>query len=247
MRCAIAQPTFLPWLGWFDIFDQADEMVLLDTVQFSKQSWQQRNRIRTANGPLLISVPVQTRGRPKQSIQEVEIADKSFGVKFLRTLQMNYAKAPFFDSVFEQLSDELPPRFEEGRLSRLNEELIAIIARWLDITTPVRRASELPFSGGRGEYLSEICVGLGASEYLSTAGAREYLLEDLSHFTRRGVTVLMHDYQHPEYVQLGKPFLASASAIDLVMMYGPSSGDVMRSSSGTWTPLRSAGDDPTGI
>jgi len=55
VRIAIAQPTYLPWLGYFDLIDQVERFVVLDSVQFEKQSWQQRNRIKTPTGLQLIS------------------------------------------------------------------------------------------------------------------------------------------------------------------------------------------------
>ena len=70
----IVQPTFMPWSGFFALMNQCDTVVLLDSVQFSKQSWQQRNRIRTDKGLEFLSVPVKTAGRFGQKISEVEIA-----------------------------------------------------------------------------------------------------------------------------------------------------------------------------
>jgi len=243
MRCAISQPTFLPWLGWFDILDQADQMVMLDTVQFDKRSWQQRNRIRSTDGLLMVSVPVLTRGRSAQSVREVEIADESFGNKFLRTVQANYAKAPYFGPVFEQLADLVTSLIAKGRLADLNEGLIALIASWLDISTPIVRASDLAVSGSRGEYLASICELLGATTYLSTAGASEYLQQDAEHFERRGIAVSLHRYEHPMYSQLHAPFISHSSALDLVMMHGRKSGGIMRESRGQWESLQSTQPD----
>ena len=79
MTIAISQPTYLPWLGYFDLIDQSDTFVLLDSVQFEKQSWQQRNRIKTPSGLLWLTVPVVFRGRLEQRIHEVEIRDAGFG------------------------------------------------------------------------------------------------------------------------------------------------------------------------
>jgi hypothetical protein len=250
MRCAISQPTFIPWLGWFDIFDQSDQMVLLDTVQFEKQSWQQRNRIRTSDGLLMISVPVLTRGRSLQGVRDVEIANPLFATKFLRTIAANYAKAPFFGPVFEQLSDVVPPLVAKGRLADLNEGLIALLAEWLDVTTPVIRASELEVSGSRGEYVASLCEHIGATHYLSTAGAAEYLEQDVQHFVQRGISVWLHRYEHPTYDQLHEPFISHASALDLVMMHGGGSAEIMRGARGGWEHLpgdpendRSVGDE----
>jgi hypothetical protein len=235
MRCAIAQPTFFPWLGWFDVFDQADEMILLDTVQFEKQSWQQRNRFRSSEGLVTISVPVVGKGRHGQRITEVELANPLFAVKFLKTVSLNYSKAPHYRTVFGQLSGLLPSLVAGGRLRELNEGVIEWLAEWLDITTRVRRASDLAASGSRGEYVAALCSEVGAHEYLSTAGAEHYLRQDLDSFTGRGVSVLIHQYSHPVYRQLHEPFLPYASALDLIMMYGLESAEVLRQSRGSWS------------
>ena len=240
IRCAVSQPSFLPWLGWFDIFDQADRMVLLDTVQFEKQSWQQRNRIPTGSGLLTVTVPVITKGRSKQRIFEVELASSNFARKFLSTLQMNYSRAPHFADTYGELESILPDLVGTRRLSELNVGLIRWLARRLGITTRTIRASECSADGTRGEYVAELCTAVGAAEYLSTAGAATYLREDLPSFERRGIRVRIHTYEHPEYPQLHRPFVPYASALDVVMMLGPDSGEFLRANRGGWTELAAA-------
>lgn len=240
IRCAVSQPAFLPWIGWFDIFDQADRMVLLDTVQFEKQSWQQRNRIPTGSGLLTVTVPVIAKGRSKQRILEVELASSNFARKFLSTLQMNYSRAPHFADTFGELESILPDLVATGMLSELNVGLIRWFAQRLGITTKTSRASDCSAAGTRGEYVAELCSAAGAVEYLSTAGAATYLQEDLSSFERRGIRVRIHTYAHPEYPQLHRPFVPYASALDLVMMLGPDSGEFLRANRGGWTELAAA-------
>lgn len=237
IRCAVSQPAFLPWIGWFDIFDQADLMVLLDTVQFEKRSWQQRNRIRTGSGLLTVTVPVIAKGRYKQRILEVELASSNFARKFLGTLQMNYSKAPHFAATYGELESILPDLVATGKLSELNVGLIQWLARRFGITTGTIRASECAAAGTRGEYLAQLCTAVGAAEYLSTAGAAKYLQEDLPSFERRGIRVSLHKYEHPEYPQLHGPFVPYASALDVVMMLGSDSGEFLRANRGGWTEL----------
>lgn len=237
IRCAVSQPSFLPWIGWFDIFDQADRMVLLDTVQFEKQSWQQRNRITTGSGLLTVTVPVITKGRSMQRIREVELARSNFARKFLSTLQMNYSRAPHFEDVYGELEIMLPDLVATERLCELNVGLIEWLARRLGITTRTMRASESDATGTRGEYVAQLCATLGAAEYLSTVGAAAYLREDLPSFESRGIRVLIHAYEHPEYPQTHRPFVPYASALDLVMMLGPDSGEFLRANRGGWTEL----------
>ena len=242
MRCMISQPTFLPWLGWFDLADQADLLILLDTVQFDKRSWQQRNRIRTAKGLEYVSVPVKSAGRFDQVIADVELADPAFGTRLLRTLRANYARAPHFAPVMAELETALPGLVATGSLAALNEGLIRLLAGWLGIDTPIRRASAIGAGGTRGEHLALLCKAVGASDYLSTAGAEEYLREDAAHFARRGITVHLHEYDHPEYTQLHAPFLPYACALDLVMMEGRGAGAVMRRATRRLRPLETGGN-----
>lgn len=237
MRIAITQPTFLPWLGWFDILAQADELIILDTVQFEKRSWQQRNRIVTSAGLQMLTVSVLSKGCRGQAIRDVRLTETGPPEKLLRALQTNYAKAPYFSPVFEELEELVTRLFSTGLLVELNEGLIDLLSRWLSVGTPRVRASELDVSGDRGEYLAAICAERGANTYLSTRGAADYLREDLVHFGERDVRVMLHDYDHPTYSQLSEPFTPFASALDLVMMLGPDSGEFLRVNRGGWTAL----------
>lgn len=234
MRCAISQPTFLPWLGWFDIAHQVDLVVILDTVQFAKRSWQQRNRIRTADGLYLLTVPVYSSGKFLQNISDVKVADPGFGKSFLRTIQGTYARAPYFSDVFADLKSTLENSLAGGSLLSLNFGLISFLARWLRVNTPFVMAASVHAKGKRGDYLAEICASVGATHYYSTAGASEYLKKDIPAFEARDIQIFIHDYVHPTYRQLHEPFMSHASALDLVMMYGPESGAILKSSPGKW-------------
>jgi hypothetical protein len=241
--CVISQPTFLPWLGWFDLADQADVMVILDDVAFSKQSWQQRNRIRTRDGLEFLCVPVKTSGRLGQLILDCELADQPFARKMITSLRANYAKAPFFADAIDELAATLEAAAATNRLVELNCALISWMAGKLGVTTPMIRASTLRAEGVRGEHVAVICERVGAGRYLSPAGAEEYLIEDKDAFDRRGISVLIHVYEHPQYVQRFSPFLPYASALDLIFNLGPAAGDMMRSGR---CPARAVGVDLPG-
>src|SRR5216684_6490113 len=103
VKVAISQPTYLPWLGYFDLMDQVDVFVLLDDVQFEKQSWQQRNRIKTPVGLQWLTVPVIFKGRFGQLIKDVEIRDPDFWRNHFRAIELNYRRSPFFDHYAEEL------------------------------------------------------------------------------------------------------------------------------------------------
>lgn len=226
--CVISQPTFLPWLGWFDLADQADVMVILDDVAFSKQSWQQRNQIRTARGLEFLTVPVKTTGRMGQRIDECEIAGQHFLRKMIASLQANYGRAPWASAIPE-LGAVMNSAAESGSLVALNCAVIDWIAARLEVKTPMVRASGLSAGGRRGEHVAAICESLQAPNYLSPSGAEKYLLEDRQVFDDLGISVWMHVYEHPQYTQRHSPFMPYACALDLIFNEGPQAAALMRS------------------
>jgi hypothetical protein len=239
MRCAISQPTFLPWIGWFDLVDQSDVMIILDDVQFSKQSWQQRNRLRTVKGLEFISVPVKTAGRLFQRIIDCKLADDRFVKKTIGILQANYSSAPFFAETFAELARILKFGASTASLLELNCELILWMAGKLGVTTSLIRASALAAPGRRGEHVAAICECVGADTYLSPPGAEAYLNEDRAAFDRRRIVINIHVFEHPQYPQCFAPFMPYASALDLIFNTGPAAGEIMRTGRRTPRPIGS--------
>ena len=235
MKIAISQPTYLPWLGYFDLMDQVDAFVLLDTVQFEKQSWQQRNRIKTPTGLQWLTVPVAFRGRFGQQIRDVEIRDSSFAQKHLRAVEVSYGRAPFFSDVFTALSSILRKGASSLRLVKLNVELLEWLMEILGICKPVVLASSLLAEGRRTQLLAHICDKLGATQYLSPIGAAGYLLKELHILSANNIETSFHNYEHPQYKQLFPPFLPFASTIDLILNEGEQAMQIIRS--GRRTPF----------
>jgi UDP-2,4-diacetamido-2,4,6-trideoxy-beta-L-altropyranose hydrolase len=228
-KIAIAQPTYLPWLGYFDLLDQVDKFVLLDTVQFSKQSWQQRNRIKTPTGLQWLTVPVVFRGRLGQRIVDAEIREPEFWRDHLRTIELNYRRAPFFDLYYPALSELLRAGSSGLRLAELTITLFRWLSEVLGIKTPIVRSSELAAEGKRTQLLAEICSLSGATTYVSPLGSADYLLHEMPILTGRGVTVVFQHYEHPLYHQLFPPFQAHASVLDLLFNEGENSLATIRS------------------
>jgi len=221
------QPTYLPWMGYFDLIDQSDLFVFLDSVEFNDRSWQQRNRIKVPGDSLWLTVPVLTKGRRHQVISDV-IIDKSrnFNDKHLRTIGQFYRKAPFHERCMEVLQGALQK--DHDRLADLNTDLILFICRELGIKTEFVRSSTLGVEGRKTELLVDICKKLGARRYLSAAGSREYI-EENDLFTVNGIGLAYHEYAHPEYRQLHGAFVPYLSVVDLLMNEGPDSLSIIRS------------------
>ncbi|HZU42534.1 MAG TPA: WbqC family protein [Terriglobales bacterium] len=228
MKIAILQPTYFPWCGYFDLIDQVDTFVILDNVQFEKRSWQHRNRIKTPTGLQWLTVPVLVHGRFQQKINEVEICEPAFARKHVRSIACNYSGALYVKKHLGAIS-ELLECDPGARLSDLNLRII----EWLCSAMQVRRnfvsASALQATGRRTELLANICVELGATEYLSPLGSAEYLLAEMQAMALRGVDVTFQHYEHPVYRQQHPPFVPYASALDLLLNEGPNALEIIRS------------------
>ena len=231
MTIAIMQPTYLPWAGYFDLVDQGDLFVFLDTVQFEKQSWQQRNRIKTPSGALWLTVPC--RQRLPQSITEVRIDPASkWRRKHWLSLSANYAHAPHWH-VHRGALEAIYAR-DWDRLVDLNVAMITLMASLLGIAARFVRASEMSLeSGDRTGRLVEICTRLGADTYLSPRGAFVYLESDRP-FTDRGIRLRFQRFDTPEYRQSFGDFIPGLSAIDLLINEGPSALGLIRSARRPW-------------
>jgi hypothetical protein len=236
MRVAISQPTYLPWLGYLDLIDQVDTFVFLDTVQFEKRSWQQRNRIKVPGGLSILTVPVIVKGRFAQRIRDVEIESPYFIHKHLRSIETNYRRSPFFARHFTELAGILEGFAPGAHLADLNVQLVRWLCTTLGVRTPLLRASEMDQEGCRSELLLKLCEALSADRYLSVPGSAGYLLNDVPQFSAAGIEVAFQHYEHPKYQQQFPPFWSHASAIDLLFNEGDRSLDILRS--GRKTPLR---------
>jgi len=215
-------------MGYFDLIDQVDLIVVLDNVQFVRQSWQHRNRIKTGNGLQWLTVPVAFRGRFGQVIKDVEIRDREFARSHLRAIELAYRRSRYFAEYFPGLRERLNGH-QEGLLSELNLSLIDWALGILKISTNLVRASSLHVSGKRTELLGEICEAVGGSEYLSPLGSADYLLAEQNLLRDRGIRILFQNYEHPQYRQLFPPFESFASAIDVIFNYGPLAREIIQS------------------
>jgi len=225
MRVAIHQPQYLPWLGYFDKMDQVEVFVLLDTVQFKKNEWQNRNRIKTAMGWQYLTVPVLHRF--PQRIGEVEINNRvPWSRKHLQALISSYASAPFFD-VHRPFFEEVYTRPWQ-RLLDLNLTILNYLVEALGLRTKLVLASSLalPEPEGATERLIAICQALGADTYLSGVGGRGYL--DLGRFEAAGIQVRFQEFRCPTYPQRFGPFEPNLSIVDLLFNCGEGSLEILR-------------------
>jgi WbqC-like protein len=213
MRIAIMQPTYLPWEGYFALMKSVDLFILLDNVEFSKQSWQQRNRIRGQQGEIWLTVPVKQHNH--QLIKDVEINNASFAKKHLRSIEMNYGNAPFFNKYFNEITNIF--NVKHYGLCDLNCSLINWLRYKLEITTKMQFASDIITSDDRIERLVDICKAAGANHYISPIGAHDYLEPQVATFKAANIAVEFFNYQPAPYKQCYEPYISHLSIIDRIM------------------------------
>jgi len=226
VRVAIHQPQYLPWLGYFDKMDRADCFVLLDDVQFKKNEWQNRNRIKTAAGWQWLTVPVLHRF--PQRIAEVRIDGAApWPRKHWRALLANYAGAPAFEP-HRAFFAELYAR-DWQRLAELSGAALEYLVGALGITTRLVPASALDLPPGvmATDRLVAICRALGADTYVSGSGAHDYL--EVERFHRAGIALEFQAFACPVYPQRFGAFEPNLSVVDLLFNCGARSLAVLRS------------------
>jgi len=224
MIMAAHQPQYLPWLGYFDKIDRADVFVLLDTVQYKKNEWQNRNRIKTAAGPQWLTVPVTYRF--PQRIDEVGVNNRErWQHRQHQALVSNYHKAPFWDGLTPFLEEVLTSRWD--RLAPLNIFVVRQLAEILGIATPLYIASELgEFPEDPDERLIAIARHFGADTYLAGSGGKDYM--NLDRYEKSCLKVIFQEYPHPVYEQLFGAFEPNLSVLDLLLNHGPESLNILR-------------------
>jgi len=226
MIVAIQQPEHLPWVGFFNKMVQCDKFVLLDHVQFKKNYFENRNRIKTANGQTWLTVPVRKKSRTGQSMLDVEVnQDPRWKKRYLKTLDRNYRKAPFW----EDIRKIVWPVFEDDndKLVDINIRLVECIVEYLQINTPLVRSSTLELGSARKQDLVlAICKELSADIYISGPDGRNYL--NFADFDLADIPVAIHDFRHPVYPQLYGNFTSHLSVIDLIANCGSESSKILQ-------------------
>ncbi|MBI4309292.1 MAG: WbqC family protein [Candidatus Omnitrophica bacterium] len=223
MTITIHQPQYLPWLGYFDKVSAADVFVLLDNVQFKKNEWQNRNRIRTSQGWQWLTVPVLHDFG--QKVNEVKINNKEpWRKNHLKALELNYCKAPYFDRYFQYFQDILAQEWEH--LGDINVRFVRQTMELLGIKTKVVLACEYETAEHKTLRLVDLCKHFKMETYLSGEGGEKYL--DLKQFEDNHIKVVTQKYQHPTHAQLwqnknGEGFISHLSVVDLLFNCGPES------------------------
>lgn len=215
MIVGIHQPAYFPWLGYFDRINQVDQFIYLDTVQFQKGSFQNRNKVLTRNGPVWLTVPVETSGcLYTTALKDLMIDNRQpWQAKHLSTLQQNYSSSQMYKEVLSIVE----PFYRKPwvRLSDLCWEMLLKFDEILGVTTPIVKASEITgVEGKKSDLILNLCRAVKATTYLSGSQGKDYL--DLEKFAASNVEVLFQEYVPIPYRQQSDEFVPALGVVDLL-------------------------------
>ena len=218
MKCAIMQPTYLPWLGYFKMMNQVDTFVFLDDIQFAKRSWQQRNKIAFHNQEKMLTIPCITKGLRHQKINEVFIdLSTNWKLQHKQTIEQAYRNYPYFAELQYILDFYNDPT---NKLSEFTIALVKEIANKANISPEFILSSELKANGSKSAYLLNICNELGATEYVSAAGSKDYIEEE-GLFAQSDIFVTYEQSEPFIYKEYNaEPAIPYLSSIDYIANHG---------------------------
>lgn len=226
-RVAILQSNYIPWKGYFDMINMVDVFIFHDDLQYTKNDWRNRNKIKTQNGLRWLTIPCGT--DEKRHICDVEIRDGNWQKKHWNLIQESYSKAPYFEA-YREFFEHFYLQKKWTNLSELNQYLIKHIACEIlgNHKTVFEDSQKYHLTKTKGERVMELLQKVDATRYLSGPAAKDYLQE--SDFVRENIQLEWMDYsEYPEYDQLYPPFEHSVSIIDLIFHKGPDACSFLKS------------------
>lgn len=214
----VLQSNYIPWKGYFDLIHDADVFVFYDDLQYTKNDWRNRNRIKAPSGTEWITIPVGADSN--RLICEVEMKDSTWQAKHWKTLRQNYGNCPHF-SRYQAFFEDFYLGQSWANLSRMNQHLIRnISSEFLKIKTEFQDSRNYVLSGQRQDRLLELVEKVGTQRYISGPAAKSYI--EPNRFSAAGIDLVWKDYSgYPEYPQRFPPFEHGVSILDLLFNVGP--------------------------
>ena len=227
-KIAILQSNYIPWKGYFDLIASVDEFIVYDDMQFTKNDWRNRNKIKTPNGLQWLSIPVGS--DISRTIREVSLPENGWKEKHLRTLTANYSRAPHYAEVMALITPVYLTS-EFTTLSSFNRALIELVCHFLGIKTKISNSWDYVLQGGKVEKLVSLCLQAGAEHYVSGLAAKDYL--DANLFQQANVSLSWYDYTgYKEHPQLWGDFEHGVSVLDVLFNCGNEARTYMKFSKG---------------
>ena len=222
---AIRQPGYIPYIGFFKKIESVDTFVFLDDVQYSRTDWDNRNKIRTPEGSMWLTVPILNKSGKLLNQVEIDYS-KNWVSKHKAAIKFNYEHSPFFDTYWNDIKYILNE--SRKKLLDLNISLINYFISVLQIKTKLIFSSDLHIDSMGSNKLLDICKTLHADTYLSGEFGKNYL--DINIFENEKIQIIFEKFEHPKYIQKYPKFIPNMSIIDLLFHEGPNSINILKNS-----------------
>lgn len=224
MRLTAHQPVYIPWLGLFHKIYLSEYFCYFDIVQYQHKDFNNRNLIKTNEGPIWLSVPVESKDHFSKKVGKIKIINNGWNKKHFRSIEIAYKKAKYFDKYIESIETILLKNSYE-LLSELNLEFLKFGLNSLNIKTNILIASDYDFEGKKSDLVLDMCKKLGATHYIFGSEGKNYA--NKSSFDKNDIMIYFQRYMHPEYNQLHGSFCAKMSFLDLIFNEGPNSKNIL--------------------
>ncbi len=219
-KIAILQSNYIPWKGYFDLINIVDEFIIYDDMQYTKNDWRNRNKIKTQHGVQWLTIPIK-QDSLEQKIKDTKVADELWHKKHWKTIQQNYMNAKYFKE-YRELFENIYLNNNSEFLTDINYKFILNINKLLNINTKISFSWDYNLISGKTERLIDLCKQTKASEYISGPSAKSYIDEKL--FIENNIKLSWIDYSgYKEYNQLYPPFEHGVSILDLIFNEGSDS------------------------
>ncbi len=211
----ITQSNYIPWKGYFDLIRASDHVILYDDMQYTRRDWRNRNQIKTKDGVIWLTIPVEVKGKYEQSIAQTKVSDPTWYKKHLTTIYHAYKKSSHFDKFYQILEKAYLELDGVDHLSMINFKLIKMICEYLNIHTTIEFSMNYRLIEGKTERLVNLCEQLKATDYLSGPAAKAYIHQGL--FDQSKIDLHFADYtNYPIYPQFYGDFVHGVSILDLL-------------------------------
>lgn len=218
------QPAYLPWLGYFHKIMLADIFVIMDDVQFEKNSFTNRNKILSGGQEIMLTIPVRQKGHIDKTISQIETSDQHWRKKHIKSIAQAYRKAPYFDTAFGLIASILESEYP--LLVDYTNRMTGLFLEYMEIDTKIVFASDLKIKSRKLDYVIELTNKATAisevendgpkAAYIFLFGALGKDYADEKKLKEANIKPCFQDYQHPQYNQMTKNFIPYISILDLL-------------------------------
>lgn len=220
------QPVYIPWLGLFHKILLSEQFCIFDIAQYQTKDYNNRNLIKTHQGQIWLSVPVESKDHYQKKICDIKIINAGWNKKHQKSIHLAYKNAPYYKEYIGGLEQILIGN-EYEFLADLNTDILKFMLNAFAVDIPISKASDFNFSGYKTDLVLDMCIKLKADQYIFGSQGKNYANQDS--FNKNNIKIYFQDYKHPTYKQLHGKFLPYMSALDLLFNEGPKSKEIILS------------------